>query len=87
MLMTVDKVGGRAIAYRVPLPSHESNLSVIFDVSHKEKQRALRMLDGDIYVAQNYRGGVFFFMSVVPARPFPRRTPRPDGLATIVDGK
>ena len=44
------------------------------------------MYDGVVYVAQNDRGGVFL-MFTVPARPFPRRTPRPDGLATIVDGK
>ena len=56
--MAVDKSVGMPLR-RVPRPSHVSFLSAIVDIAHKEKQRALCMLDGVVDVTHDYRGGVF----------------------------
>jgi hypothetical protein len=82
----VSEVGGRATAYRATLPSSESNPSAIFDISHKETQRALCMLDGVVDVTHDYRGGVFL-MSAVPARSFASRSPGTHAFAAITDGQ
>jgi hypothetical protein len=71
---------------RTALPYRPRRATLQRFLTSRTKRNSARLYDGVVDVAQNDRGGVFL-MSTVPARPFPRRTPRPDGLPTIVDGK